>query len=189
MPYLEVEFTDAVDASTYTQTGFGDVLLGLTFYEVLRSSDRSVAVDLTTKVELGTGDEEKGLGTGETDYAVQADLYKFLDRSTLVGSVGYKVRGEPANITIDNTWFVSMGGIYRFSTATSGGLFLDYRQSSVPGFESIRELTGSLSRDLDGPWRVQGYVVRGLSDTSLDWGAGLSVRTGLLGASAAGTKA
>ena len=79
-------------------------------------------------------------------------------------------------MTIDDTWFLSAGGYYRFSDSTSGSLFLDYRQSSVPGNESIRELTASLSRRISGDWRIQGYLVRGLSDTSLDWGAGLSAR-------------
>ena len=30
-------------------------------------------IDLTGKVKFGTADENKGLGTGENDYAVQAD--------------------------------------------------------------------------------------------------------------------
>jgi hypothetical protein len=176
LPYLEVEFTDSATSSTYTESGLGDVVLGLTVYDVFRSSDGSVVVDVTNKVKLGTADEQKGLGTGETDLSVQAEIYKFLDRSTLVASVGYKIRGEPATVTVDDTWLVSAGGYYHFSNSTSGGLFLDYRQSSVPGLESIGELTASLSRRLAGEWRIQGYLVRGLSDTSLDWGAGLSAR-------------
>lgn len=176
VPYLEVEFADSARSSTYTESGLGDVVLGLTVYDVFRSADGSIAIDVTNKVKLATADELKGLGTGETDLSVQAEIYKFLDRSTLAASVGYKLRGEPATVTIDDTWLVSVGGYYRFSESTSGGLFLDYRQSSVPGLESIHELTASLSRRLAGEWRVQGYLVRGLTDTSLDWGAGLSVR-------------
>ena len=176
LPYLEVEFWDPVTSATYTESGLGDIVLGLTVYDVFRSSDRSVAVDVTNKLKLGTADEQKGLGTGENDLSVQADVYKFLRRGTLVASVGYRFRGEPSTITVDDTWLVSVGGYYRFTSWTSGGLFLDHRQSSVPGFESIRELTASLSRSLAGEWRLQGYLVRGLSDTSLDWGAGLSAR-------------
>lgn len=175
LPYVEVEFTDPA-GSTYTESGLGDVVLGLTVYDVFRSPDGSLALDLTGKLELGTADETRGLGTGETDFSIQADIFKFLGGSTLVASAGYKTRGEPANVTIDDTWLVSVGGFYHFSTSTSGGLFVDYRQSSVPGAGPIRELTASLSRRLAGRWRVQGYVVRGFSDTSLDWGAGLATR-------------
>jgi hypothetical protein len=176
VPYLEVEFTDTTTSSTYTESGLGDIVLGLTVYDVLRSSDGSVAVDITSKLKLGTADELKGLGTGETDLSVQADIFKFLGRTTITGSVGYKLRGEPDTLSIDDTWFASVGGYYHFSDATSGGLFFDYRQSTVPGLESIQELTASLSRRLGDEWRVQGYLVRGLGDTSLDWAAGLSAR-------------
>jgi hypothetical protein len=60
--------------------------------------------------------------------------------------------------------------------STTGGLFLDSRESSLPGNDDIREVTASLARQLDDKWRLHGYVVRGLTDASLDWGAGLSIR-------------
>jgi len=176
VPYLEVEFVDPVDSSTYTESGLGDVVLGLTFYDVFESSNGRLAFDLTGKVELPTADEDKGLGNGEPDYSLQADLYKHLGKGSLVGTLGYKVRGEPTGVAIEDGWLVSVGGLYRFSTRTQGSVWLDYRESSVPGGESIREAMASLSRDLDDRWRVQGYLVRGLSDASLDWGAGFSVR-------------
>jgi hypothetical protein len=176
VPYLEVEFVDPVDSSTYTQSGLGDVVLGLTFYDVFESSNGTVAFDLTGKVELPTADEDKGLGNGEPDYSLQADFYKHLGKGSFVGTLGYKARGEPTGVLIEDGWLASVGGLYRFSTRTQGSVWLDYRESSVPGGESIREATASLSRDLDDHWRVQAYLVRGLSDASLDWGAGFSVR-------------
>ena len=176
VPYLEVEFLDSVDSSKYTESGLGDVVLGLTVYDVFESGDRSLTVDLTGKVELPTADEQRGLGTGETDYSLQADLYKRNGRSAFAGTIGYKIRGEPSGVDFDDSWLLSIGGLYRFSDRTQGGIFLDYRGSAISGAQSIREATASLSRSVNDRWRVQGYVVRGLSDTSLDWGAGMWVR-------------
>jgi hypothetical protein len=176
VPYLEVEFVDPVDSSTYTESGLGDVVLGLTFYDVIESANGSLTVDLTGKGELPTADEAKGLGTGETDYSLQADLFKRVGDAAFVGSLGYKVRGEPSGVALEDGWLLAVGGLYRFSPRTQGSLFLDYRESSIPGGESIREATVALSRSLDERWRVQGYLVRGFSDAALDWGAGLSVR-------------
>ncbi len=176
LPWLEVEFADPDGLSTFTESGLGDAVLGLTVFDVLGSTDGSLALDLTSKLKLGTADERKGLGTGETDYSLQADVYKFVGRSTLVVSAGYRLRGDTATLPLDDTWLLAAGGFYRLSSATSAGLFLDFRESSVPGYESIRELTASLSRSLAGQWRVQGYLVRGLSDTSLDWAAGVATR-------------
>lgn len=176
VPYLEVEFADAVDSSKYTESGLGDVVLGLTFYDVFESADRSLTLDFTGKVELPTADEQKGLGTGETDYALQADLYKRIGKAAFATIVGYKIRGEPTGVSFDDSWLLSVGGLFRFSGRTQGGIFLDYRESALAGFPAIREATVSLARSVSDRWRVHGYVVRGLSDTSLDWGAGMSVR-------------
>ena len=40
-------------------------------------------------------------------------------------------------------------GVYRFSRRIQGSLFLDYREASISGGESIREATAALSRSLD----------------------------------------
>ena len=176
VPYVEIEFVDPVDSSVYTESGLGDVVLGLTVFDVIESSNGSLTVDLTGKVELPTADEAKGLGTGETDYSLQADLFKHVGKAAFVGSLGYKVRGEPAGVALEDGWLVSIGGLYRFSTRTQGSLFLDHRESSLPGSEPIREAVASLSRNVNERWRVQGYLIRGFTDTAVDLGAGMSVR-------------
>ena len=179
VPYLEIELADTLSAdpsATYTESGLGDAIVGLTVYDVLRSSDGRTAVDFTGKVKLPTADEQQALGTGETDYTGQADVYRFLNRGLLVATLGYKLRGEPAGVVLDNSWFAGFGGLYRLNAKTNAGIFADYRESSIPGSDSIREVTLQLTRQLDGGSRVQIYLVRGLSDTTLDWGAGLSIR-------------
>jgi hypothetical protein len=176
VPYLEVEFIDPVDSSTYTESGVGDVVLGLTVYDLKASRRDDWSVDLTAKIELGTADEARGLGNGETDYALLADVRRALDRGAFVASVGYKLRGEPAGVALEDGWLLAVGGLRRFSAATAGGIFLDYREASAPGAEAVREVTATLSRSLGNEWRIQGHVVKGLSDTTLDLGAGLSIR-------------
>jgi hypothetical protein len=179
VPYVEVELTGLAGNATTTETGLGDVVLALTRVDAFRSANGRTAVDVTGKVKLGTADEVRGLGTGETDLALVADVYRETGDATLVASVGYKARGEPPGVTLDDGWLGTLGALYRFSPATTGGVFLDYRQSSVPELEAIRELALVLSHRIGTPWRIQGYVARGLSDTSLDWGAGVSLRRNL----------
>lgn len=159
-----------------TNSGLGDVTASVTFYDVLSSPERGVALDLTGKVKFGTADETKGLGTGENDYTVQADLLKFVDRLTLVGSLGYAFRGTPPGAKLDDSMLVSVGGSYKFSDNVRGGLFLDYRESSISGADAIQELSGFVSRRLKGSWRVQVHVLTGFSDNSADWGAGIQLK-------------
>ncbi|HLO63828.1 MAG TPA: hypothetical protein VK165_12790, partial [Azonexus sp.] len=42
-------------------------------------------VDVGTKFKIATADKNEGLGTGENDYAVQAEVYRTVDRHTLFG--------------------------------------------------------------------------------------------------------
>jgi hypothetical protein len=158
-----------------TQSGLGDVLIGMTIYDVLRDYDRGIALDLTGKVKVGSADPDKGLGTGEEDYLLRADLYKFFDRFTLLGSGGYKVRGDPAGVDLMNTWLGSVGGSYRLNDGVRLGLVYDYRESSLQDGDDISELTLYSSHRLNDTWDLQVFAFAGFSDSSPDWGAGIYV--------------
>ena len=159
-----------------TNSGLGDITGSVTLYDVVRNRRLGIALDLTGAVKLGTADFDKGLGTGETDFTLQADLLKFINETTLLFSAGYKFRGDPAGVDLENTAIASLGITQKFSDRTRAGLFFDYRESSITGRDSMREVTGYLSRRVNDSWKVQMYVLAGLSDSSPDWGAGLHVK-------------
>jgi hypothetical protein len=159
-----------------TESGLGDIIGSVTVYDVIRSSRMNIAMDLTGKVKFGTADEDKGLGTGENDYTVQADVYKFMDDFTLLGSIGYRFRGDPADIDLDDVLIASLGGIYRFTPDVSGGLFLDFRESAISGDDSIQELSAFVSRRISEHWKLQFYALTGFTDSSPDWGGGIQIK-------------
>jgi hypothetical protein len=180
-PYLKLEFADPTIAAgspgrIYSESGLGDVMVGLTFYDLYRSRDGTLIIDLTGKIKLATADDARGLGSGENDYSLETDIYKRFGRTALTGTIGYKTRGDPVGIIYEDGWLFSLGGLYRFSDRTSGGLFIDHRTSAVAGSPAIQELTGSITHRLQRPWRLQVYLVHGLSDGSADLGIGTSVR-------------
>jgi hypothetical protein len=172
VPYLEIE----TGADT-TASGLGDVIVGITVYDIWRSTDGSLRLDFTGKIKLGTADETEGLGSGENDYSFQTGLYKALPRGGLSTGVGYKTRGDTAAIDLEDVWFAYIGGLHAFSPRTRGGIFFDYREPSIAGNDAVQELSAFISRRTSGRWGVQVYVLKGLSDTSPDWGGGLSVGT------------
>jgi len=159
-----------------TESGLGDIIGSVTVYDVLRSSRMNIAMDLTGKVKFGTADEDKGLGTGKNDYTVQADVYKFMDDFTLLGSIGYRLRGDPEDIDLDNVLIASLGGIYRFTPDMSGGLFFDFRESAISGNDSIQELSAFVSRRISENWKLQFCALTGCTDSSPDWGGGIQVK-------------
>ena len=88
-----------------TESGLGDVTASLTLFDAFYSPDLAFAIDLTGAVKFGTADVDKGLGTGEQDFTIRADLYKFFEQFTLLTSLGYKLRGDPAGIDLDDEPF------------------------------------------------------------------------------------
>ena len=159
-----------------TESGLGDIIGSVTFYDVISSKELGLAMDLTGKVKFATADEDKGLGTGESDYTVQADFYKFIDDFTLLSSVGYKFRGDPAGLDFDNVFMAALGGTYKFTPEVNGGLFFDYRESSISGSDSIQELSAFVSRRVSKNWRLQVYGLTGFTDSSPDWGGGIKIK-------------
>jgi hypothetical protein len=158
-----------------TNSGIGDVIASVTVLDVISNRRLGFAMDLTGKVKFGTADVDKGLGTGENDFTVQADLLKFADRFTWIGSIGYKFRGQPPGATLDDALLASAGGIYKFSGDTRAGMFFDYRESSI-GADPTQELSIFLSNRVSADWRLQAFVFTGFTDSGADWGAGLQVK-------------
>lgn len=161
-----------------TENGLGDIIAGVTVYDVLYSGDLGIALDLTGKIKFGTADEAKGLGTGEQDYTIRADLYKFFDQFTLLGSAGYKFRGDPADVDLENVLLGSIGGVYLPNEIVSAGLIYDYRESALVDGDAISELTAFVSRQIEDRWAIQLYAFTGFSDSSPDWGAGIQFSIG-----------
>lgn len=160
------------NGQTVTESGMGDVIAGITIYDVIFSQDRGLALDLTGKIKFGTADVDKGLGTGEPDFTLRADLYKYLEQFTLLGSVGYKFRGEPDDIDLENVLLGSLGAIYHANDTRSVGLILDYRESAIAFGDAVSELSAFVSQELNDAWALQFYVFSGFTDSSSDWGGG-----------------
>lgn len=158
-----------------TESGLGDIVASA-FYSVLSERSAAIGLDLGVKVKLGTADETKGLGTGENDYSLQADLFKPLGGGyTLFGSLGHRWYGDPPGINLKNVFYGSLGASYRFSAERSAGVVYDYRPAIISGGGEISELTAYLSQRLSREWKLQPYALLGFGRASPDYGVGLQI--------------
>jgi len=156
------------------QSGLGDVVAAGT-YNMYDGRANGTLVDVTAKIKFGTADDAKGLGTGEKDYSLQAELYKTLGKNTVFGTLGYKVMGSPTGVTLRNVFYGSLGAGHKYSQETSAGLILDLREKASAAGHAQQELTAYVSHKLGRTWKAQAYAVKGFSDGSPDWGAGAMV--------------
>ena len=191
VPYLSVTAPDDTiitdpgaeplpgSGATVTESGLGDVIGALTLYDLYVSNDADFVIDATGKIKFATADETKGLGTGENDYTLQFDAFRFFDRFSLHGTAGYRLRGDPPGVVLNDVFIASVGGAFLASDNTMLGMYFDYRESAISGMDDIQELSGFASFRLGQAWRMELYAFTGLTDSSTDFGGGLLFSTDL----------
>ena len=160
----------ALRPTRQTEAGFGDLVAAAT-RNVLNESN-AVSLDLTGKIKFGTANRNKGLGTGENDYSLQADVYKVIDDFTPFATLGYRILGSPPGVSLNNIWFASGGATYRIAPPTAVGASLDLQEKSSDTVENVSELTAFITHELDRHWKLQGYVLTGFTNSSPDFGLG-----------------
>jgi hypothetical protein len=154
------------------ESGLGDIVVGAS-YSFEDTLGVGSYVELGGKVKFGTADEDEGLGTGKTDYIVQADVGRTYGRWTPMLTLGYKWKGEPAGLQLNDVFFASAGFGYQFDDATSGGLSLDWQEASSTGADDALELMAYGNWRLTREWSLTAYGVGGMSDGSPDWDLGM----------------
>lgn len=164
--------TTATTTARRTESGLGDIVAG-TSYRVLTQTETRPALDLTGKLYFGTADETQGLGTGENDYAVQLGLSKHLSVLDLTATAGYLVTGDPEGIQYEDVFYGRLE-VERGFGRNSVGLAFDAQQAATPDGDAPARITGYLSVRPGQHARLTGYLLKGLSDASPDWGAGVT---------------
>lgn len=120
------------------ESGFGDVHFAVK-YSILHSQEQAIGLGVMAFVKLPTADEDKSLGTGETDYGVRVLLTKPLEPMTIHANVGYTMVGEPEGADWDDV--IDYGVGVNFPNDADDGNW----------FQMIGEVNGANSPDPDSP--------------------------------------
>jgi hypothetical protein len=164
---------------TVSVAGVGDASLQGEYYFVTGSRTRPWVSGLA-RVKVPTGDEEKGLGTGETDYEAGLALIQPLGRTYGLLEASHTWIGSPDGISLDDVVRVAGGVSVPVGNRPGSYVYglVENRSHPVPGYEDQRLASLGFSHRF-GPMRsrsIAGAVFVGLSDTAEDFG--LSLRLG-----------
>lgn len=170
----QVQVNGAVTPPRAVSSGLGDVVLGLT-QNMYANPNNGWAIDLTGNIKFGTADSVSGLGTGETDYALQTDVAKYFDEFDLFGTLGWRKMGNPPGITFKNPGYSSIGAGYSSSENLRFGMAYDFRQRVIAGTANFAEVLAFVNYQISKPARLQIYALKGLTDNSPDKGLGTTV--------------
>jgi hypothetical protein len=151
------------------EVGLADVTLSATY--TFNLTDNAY-LDTVAKATLPTGDEEKDLGTGETDFAFLAELGTDTDAGGVYIQGGYKQRG---GATREDGALALVGGYARLSDGILVGADVSWAEAVVAGGDDLSSATAYTSFRLTDTVRLSLFAEKGLSDASADLAAGVGV--------------
>ena len=148
--------------------GIGDSILSMT-YQMDPVTEAALFIDLRLDIKLPSADENRGLGTGETDYSVQVDLSKNVRNSVFFATLGHSIRGK-SNIYqgLRDSTFVQFGMARPLSPRLNIGIFYDFRERASLFSPEVHELVPYFSWQLSPNWTFTGMTARGFTDASAD---------------------
>lgn len=161
-------------SSVRSASGIGDIDMYAS-YQLATTGESDITYHITGRIKLGTADENKGLGTGENDYAIEGGLLTNYETVYLFGNLGYRVNGDSATVNYANVWYANAGVTYPMEKGRSIGSFLEISQAATPGFDAPAQLTLFMNQKLDKQRDLYFYVLLGLSNGSPDTGAGVNL--------------
>ncbi len=158
-----------------TASGMGDVTAQATLHALKRASSQ-FELDVTGRVQFGTADANKGLGTGQNNYGIEVDAYKGISRSlTAFGGVGYTDLGSSSYIQLRNVVSANAGLNASLDANDSAGIYVFYQQRPTPEGYARGDATLYYNHKIDHSWSLQGYMLGGFLKGSPDYGIGASV--------------
>src|SRR5215203_556709 len=99
--------------------GFGDGVVGTKFMFV-KERERIPGIALSFELKLPSGDESRGLGTGEFDYDFRLRVQKTWGWFTIIGNVGYTFISEPKiggmASSRENVWILTCAQQYELTS-------------------------------------------------------------------------
>lgn len=151
-----------------TSSGAGDSILSLS-YQMNPLTEAALFLDLRLDVKLPSADENRGLGTGETDYSVQLDLSKNVSDSVLFATVGYSFRGKSDIYQgLKDSAFAQFGIAKPLGPSFNIGMFYDFREQASVFSPEIHELVPYFSWQFSPNWTFTGMTSWGFTDASAD---------------------
>jgi len=165
---------DDIGSADRSVSGIGDASIALT-YSLDALGDSPAYIDFTGRVRLPTGDEDKGLGVGATDYVAMTELGWDGDPGGVFVSAGRRFLGDVDDFERVDGWQASAGGWINISDSAVIGAYYDWRNASVRDGEDPSSVEAYVNWRLSDAWKLELNGGVGLSDASADYTAGLTL--------------
>lgn len=161
-------------STSQSVSGIGDINVYAHYYLTTKKAD--LETYLTGRIKFGTADENKGLGTGATDYSIEFTAEKTATKQTYYGTIGYQISGDAAGINYDNVIYGDVGLRHELNKTQALGAEFNFSQAAVSGVDSYLDITGFMTTELDKKRDLYFYLQAGLTHSAPNFGAGVNLR-------------
>ena len=179
VPYISLEgpgtlvagtVANAGSASTRrSEQGMGDIVGTYTKDIIGSIQSKGFAMSATGLVKIASGNEKRGLGTGKTDYGIQADLaYRFNNGFGLTAIVGRQYYGDTPELPLLNGHYSTVGVNFPLGDSLFINLNTSQRDELLAGTEKRKERAISAVYALDTTSALQFGYTKGRSTASPD---------------------
>jgi hypothetical protein len=169
------KMTSASGSGKNTEAGIGDTVLSASYY-LTPDYRQETEYRLTAVYKLATADEDKGLGTGEDDYAFEAGIAKNIDEYILSGTLGYEINGDSPDYTYNDVFYGTAGLTKQLQGYAQIGSYLTFSQAVTDTTDAPLELTLFYSKPIAKARNLYLYVSKGFSDGSPDFALGGNIQ-------------
>jgi hypothetical protein len=181
LPWLRIDGSSAIvadgsggvvidpNAPRTVRSGLGDLNLGAAWS--IPEERLGFGLEFNGRVKLPTARASRGLGTGQTDFAVGAEVSKSFGPLTPFVSVGYRMPGDPPGVNLHNAWNGSAGASFAMGKSVLIASY-DYRQATSDLSRNSEELFGAFSTPVSHRLNFTLYGSAGLTKGAPDVGVG-----------------
>lgn len=169
----EVEPIDGANGGS----GLGDIILKGRYYAIAQDGLLPY-IDLVGSIKLPTADEDKGLGTGKTDFTCLVEFARRLKNNDWIalGEVGYTFVGDPSGYDADNRWLYSIGLAHELDPKVTLSGYLDGRTAIFKGNDDPFSVLLIGEYKFRPDLRLDTLLEIGLNDGAPDFGITFGLR-------------
>ena len=185
VPYLDIEGDDVTYVGGQVEPldggdggeGLGDILLKGRYYAIPQEG-LVPFINLVGMVKFPTADEDKGLGTGKTDFTGKLEFARRLKKEGwfALGEVGYTFVGEPDGYDADNRWLYAAGLAHELDPKITISSYLYGRTAIFEGNDDPLSILLISEYKFQPDLRFDTMFHFGLNDGAADFGITLGLR-------------
>lgn len=155
------------------QGGIGDITVKAG-YVLVPEKELTPQIRPNVFVKFPTADKNKSLGTGEYDGGFALEFWKWLDSWCTYAEAGYAIQGKSSAIALKNYLYYTLGAGYQVTGKFRPMFILKGSTAPVDGVDSLLEARLKLKYQATQHTGIEGYLAKGITTSSPDYGTGLA---------------